>query len=166
VSFVRARQPAITRLFPHQGNQRFIVPNLRRVAPAPNLVEDSAFATGCGDGIWECQGSVIITAGVEAQLGPSFGGAERLHQDAAWVDDNTDYLVSFDVLTMTPGPVPIEIHMGQVTSVLVLQDADVGTTVSQVVAVGFPGVPEEFGLELNEDGHTIALTNLEARVAP
>ena len=27
MSFIRARQPAITRLFPHQANRRFVVPN-------------------------------------------------------------------------------------------------------------------------------------------
>ncbi len=32
MAFIRARQPLITRLFPHQANSRFIIPNRKTVA--------------------------------------------------------------------------------------------------------------------------------------
>jgi hypothetical protein len=77
VSLIRHRQPAITRLFPHQGNRRFLVPNrafaVGGPGPAPpeggDLDDELAlFELGCNpsqfDG-WLCQESGTINPGAE-----------------------------------------------------------------------------------------------------
>ena len=39
-NLIRARQPAITRLFPHQANRRYIVPSRVKAAPTPAVALD------------------------------------------------------------------------------------------------------------------------------
>ena len=163
MNFIRARQPTTTRLFPHQGNKRFIIGQRGINAP---LIIDPDFRTACAAGVWLCNGTVNIdTVAHQATLGPSTGASERLHQHAPWLIGDRTYRVGIAVVSKSAGSVPFEFHLANDVAALFVEDADVGQHVFADVAVTNPN-PHEVGIALLVAGHTLVISEIQARLAP
>jgi len=164
VTLIRHRQHTTTGLFPHQANRRYILPNLAPIpSPAPNLLTEAEFPAACDAGDWQCFGSVAIDTGDgTVTMGPSFGGAERLEQPAAWLDPPTVYRITIDVVAKTPGAIPLEVRIGNDSAILTI----VGLGEAFTLDAYDGGGPAEFAFRLDEDGHTIEFRNPRVQVNP
>lgn len=103
---IRARQPIITRLFPHQANRRYMIPGQRARVAGPGQVplgingEDAYFARGCPNNPgWDCVEAATITIGApgQAEVTPTGGGTGVLRYQGSSNADGLDWTVLMDV---------------------------------------------------------------------
>ena len=107
----------------------------------------------------------IDTVAHQATLGPSTGASERLHQHAPWLIGDRTYRVGIAVVSKSAGSVPFEFHLANDVAALFVEDADVGQHVFADVAVTNPN-PHEVGIALLVAGHTLVISEIQARLAP
>ena len=98
-------------------------------------------------------------------MGPSAGGAERLHQDAPWLRVGLTYVSDLLIVSKTPGPIPLDLRIGGDFDQFIVEDSHVGQHVqlTHTLAAAFPN---EWELQLNEDGHTLVMTDVKCTVVP